>query len=74
MEKLRTGRDAFACISATTVEESTPPDRKAPSGTSATMRRRTASLSKDSSASVASVSSIAVRPASPAWTTSSSDQ
>ena len=27
-----------ACISATTVEESMPPDRKAPSGTSAIMR------------------------------------
>ena len=31
-----------ACISATIVEESTPPERNTPSGTSATIRRLTA--------------------------------
>jgi hypothetical protein len=43
MEKVFTGRVESVAMSATTVDESTPPDRKAPSGTSATMRRRTAS-------------------------------
>ena len=37
MVKVRTGRALCACISATTVEESMPPERKAPSGTSATI-------------------------------------
>ena len=35
MVKVFTGRDDCFCISATTVEESMPPDRNAPSGTSA---------------------------------------
>src|SRR3546814_3563301 len=56
MEKLRTGRDECACISAVTVEESTPPDKKAPSGTSAIMRFWTASPSRASSAETASSS------------------
>ena len=43
MVKVRTFAFDSACISATMVEESMPPDRKAPIGTSATMRRRTAS-------------------------------
>src|SRR5438552_541831 len=38
MLKVFTGRDDCACIIATTVEESMPPDRNAPSGTSATTR------------------------------------
>ena len=45
-EGLAPGRHSPACISATTVDESTPPDRNAPSGTSAIMRRRTASCSR----------------------------
>ena len=50
IEKVRTGRVLCACISATTVDESMPPDRNAPSGTSAIMRRLTASRSSASSA------------------------
>ncbi len=56
MENVRTGRVALACISATTVDESIPPDRNAPSGTSATMRRLIASLSRSSSSSAAASS------------------
>jgi hypothetical protein len=58
---VRTGRVLSACISATTVDESMPPDRKAPSGTSAIMRRLTASRSSVSSPSIASRSSGALR-------------
>ncbi len=50
------GCGLFACISAATVEESMPPDRNMPSGTSATMRRRTASESNVSSISCAAAS------------------
>ena len=46
MVKVRTGRLDSACISATTVDESMPPDRNAPTGTSAIMRRRTESRKK----------------------------
>ncbi len=53
MVKVCTGRVDWACISATTVDESTPPDRNAPSGTSAIIWAPTASLSKASSASTA---------------------
>jgi hypothetical protein len=42
-------------MKATTVDESMPPDSKAPSGTSAHMRRLTASASCESSSSIASV-------------------
>ena len=49
-------RVLFACISATTADESMPPERNAPSGTSAIMRRLTASPSSASSASTASSS------------------
>ena len=35
MVKVFTGRVDCVCMSATTVEESTPPERKAPKGTSA---------------------------------------
>src|SRR3989344_5870899 len=53
MEKVLTGRDDWTCISATTVEESTPPDKNAPNGTSAIICWRTASLSNTSSSSTA---------------------
>ena len=42
IEKVFTGCVEAAAISATTIEESTPPERNAPSGTSAIIRRRTA--------------------------------
>jgi len=48
-------RPAMAC---TTALESTPPDRKAPSGTSAIMRRRTLSLRRSVSSAQASASEI----------------
>ena len=43
MVNVRTGRGDRACISATTSDESMPPERKAPSGTSAHIRSATAS-------------------------------
>ncbi len=54
MEKVRIGCDDCDCINATTVEESIPPDRKAPSGTSAIIWRLTASRNSISSWSTAS--------------------
>ena len=54
MVKLRTGRLVQACICATISDESTPPERKAPIGTSAIMRPRTASRSRSSSPAAAS--------------------
>ena len=74
MEKLRTGVSLFACISAVTVEESIPPDRNAPSGTSETMRPVTASLSSASSRSRASPSLRSSGAACPRSATSSNDQ
>ena len=54
--KVRTGRADSACISATTVEESMPPERNAPSGTSDSRRSLTASRRSASSAPSASAS------------------
>ena len=45
IENVLTGRDEASAIAATTAEESIPPDRNAPSGTSATMRLRVAARS-----------------------------
>ena len=72
MAKLRTSAPV-AAISAVTRLESMPPERKAPSGTSATMRRATASRSSASSSSTEAVRPLACasRPASAA---SRSDQ
>src|SRR6266404_1562779 len=56
MVNVFTGRSAKDCISATTVEESIPPDNSAPSGTSASMRNRTASVRSVSSSQTASSS------------------
>ncbi len=58
MVKVRTGRAAFLCISATTMDESTPPDKKAPSGTSDIMRASTARASESRSSSFASALSV----------------
>ena len=49
-------RALCSCISATTSDESMPPDRNAPSGTSAIMRWRTAVESRASSSASASAS------------------
>ena len=49
--KVRTGRSLCCCMSATTMLESTPPERKAPTGTSATIRAATESERTDSSRS-----------------------
>ena len=68
--KVRTGVALCCCISATTMLESTPPERKAPTGTSATMRAATES---DSTASKRSAMASAVpsngcrRASSTAW-------
>jgi hypothetical protein len=42
-------------MKATTAELSTPPERKAPSGTSATIRERTAARRRSSSSSVSAL-------------------
>ena len=47
-----------ACMMATTVEESMPPERKAPSGTSATICMETASRRRASRAAIASASEL----------------
>ena len=54
--KVLTGRLLCACINATTNDESMPPDKKAPSGTSAVICRPTASRSRTSRPSTAAVS------------------
>ena len=56
MVNVLTGRLLCACINATMVDESTPPDRNAPSGTSATICFATASRSNASKRSAASIS------------------
>ena len=53
-----TGVCDCVAIIATTALESTPPDRKAPSGTSAIMRRRTDSFIRSTSSSIAPASSF----------------
>ena len=45
IEKVLTGSRDCSAIAATTAEESIPPERKAPTGTSATRRRPTAARS-----------------------------
>src|SRR5215813_11552944 len=74
MENVRTGCDDCACIRATTVDESTPPDRKTPSGTSAIIRSATASRKRRSRLSTASASEPENGFASPAFTTAFADQ
>src|SRR5690349_25153358 len=56
MVKVFTGCMDCACINATTVEESTPPDRNAPSGTSAIIWPATELRNRLSSSSAASLS------------------
>ncbi len=56
MEKVLTGVELTSLISATTVLESMPPERNAPSGTSDISRTRTASRSISSTRSPASAS------------------
>ncbi len=56
MENVRIGRVDCACISATTSDESIPPERNAPRGTSATMRSDTERWSNASSCAIASSS------------------
>ena len=56
MVKVLTGPGETACMADTIVVESMPPERKAPTGTSATSRRSTAERSSRSSSSTASCS------------------
>ena len=63
-ENVLTGSGWIAAISETTMEESSPPERKAPTGTSATIRRRTESVSRASSCASASAGSDAGWPGS----------
>ncbi len=58
MEKVLTGSDISSLISATTAEESIPPERKAPRGTSDIRRTRTASRKTSTARSPASSSLI----------------
>ena len=55
MVKVLIGLADCVCINATTVLESTPPDKNAPKGTSATICWRMASLARASNASTASL-------------------
>ena len=54
MVNVFTGRGLDFCIKATIADESMPPERKAPNGTSATIRERTELVSKPSRFSIAS--------------------
>ena len=72
MVKVLTGREDWRCISATMVDESTPPERKAPSGTSASDCRLTASLSVRSS-SLRPSASVLMGSRAPASTAPASD-
>ena len=58
MEQVLTGWFESVAIIATTALESTPPDKNAPSGTSAIMRRRIESFSRSINSSDASVSEV----------------
>ena len=51
MEKVRTFRPASFRIRATTIDESTPPERKAPSGTSLCNRSSTADVTSSRNSS-----------------------
>ena len=64
----------WACIRATTLDESTPPERNDPSGTSEIMRLETASRNKLSSSLIASSPVPSNGEDIPARTTSSSVQ
>ena len=66
-------RDACACIKDTTRALSRPPDRKAPSGTSATMRSRTARRSRASSSTSSAGASDAAGLRCPSIATPASD-
>ena len=56
MENVRTGPDIASAMSATTMEESIPPLRNAPTGTSLISRMRTHSRSRVKSSSASSSS------------------
>src|SRR2546421_7881727 len=56
MEKVLTGVVLRACIIDTTIEESIPPERNAPRGTSAVIRSLTDSLKRASNWAIASSS------------------
>jgi hypothetical protein len=71
---VRTGTTLCACINAVTSDESTPPERNTPSGTSETMRRRTASRSSLSNSCDASSSDPRKRCSMPRITASRTDQ
>jgi hypothetical protein len=64
MVKARTGRSDNRAIAAATADESTPPDRKTPSGTSASRCRRTVS---SHSARNSSTHSASLRCAAGPW-------
>src|SRR5438093_12672564 len=74
MLNVLTGRGLCACINATTREESIPPERKAPNGTSATICWATDSRDNATSRSLASSSSPSNGWADPASATVCSDQ
>ena len=63
IENVLTGSRGSSAIAATTADESTPPERKAPSGTSAIIRRRTAAriASRISSCSSSAVATVRLR-------------
>ena len=74
MQKVLMELRALCCIRATTVDESMPPDRKAPNGTSARILKATDRRSSRSSSSIASCSLPWKGRRSPSDATSSADQ
>src|SRR5271156_3670204 len=74
MENVFTRPRLWVCINDTMVDESMPPERKAPRGTSDRIRIRTASRSIQSSCSIASCSSHSRGWETASLTTSRSDQ
>ena len=74
MVNVRTGHSDWACIRATTVEESMPPERNAPTGTSAAICRPTARSNTSCSASTASSGAPSNGRAWPDATASPKDQ
>src|SRR4029077_8667042 len=74
MEKVFTGDALTFCISATIVEESTPPERKTPSGTSAVIRILVASLKSSSRYEIASSADPSYRSSTARRVASATDQ
>jgi hypothetical protein len=74
IENVLTAFEEFDCMSATIVEESTPPDKNAPNGTSEIICNLTALLSKESNSVTASFKFPLNGFKTPSFATFSADQ